>query len=351
MKKLLEQDDKFKPLRIGQVVEGKVVGRGRSALFLDISPFGTGIVFGREFYNAKEELRDLDTGEAISAKVVSFDHQDGYIELSVSDASQELAWDKLKELKEKEELLTVKISGANKGGLLARVHSVPAFLPVSQLNAEHYPRVEGADSNKILRALQEFVGQELTVKVFDLSPREGKLILSERAKDSEKVKETLKNYEAGQTVKSVVTGITDFGAFVSFGKESLEGLIHISELDWAIVEDPSKVVKIGQEIEAKIIDIANDKVFLSLKALKKDPWQDIGKKYKKGSVISGEILKFNPFGAFVKVEDKIQGLIHISELGSSQEKMKELLKMGGKYKFKVLSIEPKEHKITLSLAE
>jgi len=350
MKKILEKDDKFKPLKIGQIVDGKVIGRGKSAIFLDISPFGTGIIYGREFYNSKEELKNLEKEESVSAKVVALDNKDGYIELSASDASQELAWDKLKQLKDKEELINVKISGANKGGLLARVHSVPAFLPVSQLNAEHYPRVEGADSNKILKALQEFVGQELSVKVFDLSQRDGKLILSERAKDSKKIKEILKNYEVGQTVKAKVTGITDFGVFVSFGDEKLEGLIHISELDWAIVEDPSKIVKMGKEIEAKIIDIADDKIFLSLKALKKDPWQNIDKKYKKGAVISGQVIKLNPFGAFIKVEEKIQGLIHISELGS-QEKMKEKLKIGEKYKFKVLSIEPNEHKITLSLAK
>ena len=350
MKKLLEKDDNFKSLKIGQIVDGKVIGRGRSTIFLDISPFGTGIIYGREFYNAKEELKNLENEESISAKVVALDNKDGYIELSVSDASQELAWDKLKELKEKEELIKVKISGANKGGLLARMHGVPAFLPVSQLNTEHYPRVEGADSNKILKALQEFVGQELSVKVFDLSPKDGKLILSERAKDSGKIKEILKNYQVGQTVMAIVTGITDFGVFVNFGEEKLEGLIHISELDWAIVEDPSKIVKMGEEVEAKIIKIADDKIFLSLKALKKDPWQNIDKKYKKGDVLSGKVLKLNPFGAFVKVEEKIQGLIHISELGS-QEKMKEKLKIGNKYKFKVLSIEPNEHKITLSLAE
>jgi len=350
MKKLLEKDDQFKALRVGQIIEGKVIGRGRSAVFLDISPFGTGIIYGREFYNAKEELKEMGIGTNISAKVVEVDNKDGYIELSISSASQELSWDKLKELKDSEELVAVKILGANKGGLLARVHGVNAFLPVSQLNAEHYPRVEGADSNKILNALQEFVGKDLTVKIFDISARDNKLILSERAKDSEKVKEVLKKYEVGQTVASTVTGITDFGVFVNFGEEKLEGLIHISELDWAIVEDPSKIVKMGEKIEAKIIDINENKVFLSLKALKHDPWQDIDKEYKEGAVISGEVLKLNPFGAFIKVEEKIQGLIHVSELGS-QEQMKEKLKVGEKHKFKILSVDPKEHKITLSLAE
>jgi small subunit ribosomal protein S1 len=350
MKKILEKEDQFKALRVDQIVEGKVIGRGRSAIFLDISPFGTGIIYGREFYNAKEELKEMGIGANISAKVVEVDNKDGYIELSISSASQELSWDKLKELKDNEELIEVKILGANKGGLLARVHGVNAFLPVSQLNADHYPRVEGADSNKILTAIQEFIGKDLSVKIFDISAKDSKLILSERAKDSEKIKEVLKKYQIGQVVKATVTGITDFGVFVHFGEEKLEGLIHISELDWAIVEDPSKIVKMDQEIEAKIINVNENKVFLSLKALKQDPWQDVNEKYKEGSVISSEVLKLNPFGAFVKVEEKIQGLIHVSELGS-QDQMKEKLKVGEKYKFKILSVDPKEHKITLSLAE
>jgi len=350
MKGLLEKEDSLKPLKIGEIIEGKIIGRGRSALFLDISPFGTGIIYGREFYSAKDEFRNLEKGATVSAKVLDLDNEDGYIELSASSASQELAWGQLKQKKEQGELITVKISGANKGGLLAKVSSVPAFLPVSQLSNEHYPRVEGADSSKILDALQEFIGQELEVQIFDLSQKEGKLILSEKAKESGKIKEILKNYKVDDVVDATVTGITDFGAFVNFGKEKLEGLIHISELDWAIVENPSKIVKMGEKIKTKIIEISNGKVFLSLKALKKDPWQDIEKKYEKGSVILGKIAKFNPFGAFVEVEEKVQGLAHISEFGS-QEKMKKDLKIGEKYNFKILSIEPKDHKITLSLNE
>lgn len=348
MKSLLEKEDNLKPLKVGQIIDGKIIGRGRSALFLDISPFGTGIIYGKEFYDARDELRNLDKGATVSAKVVDLDNEDGYIELSASDASQELAWGTLEEKRKQGELLTVKILGANRGGLLSKISSVPAFLPVSQLKSEHYPRIKGADSNKILEALKGFIGQELEVKIFDLSQKEGKLILSEKAKESEKIKEILKNYKVGNLVKATVTGITDFGAFVNFGQEKLEGLIHISELDWAIVENPSKIVKMGQEIEVKIIEISNNKVFLSLKAMKKDPWQDVEKKYKKGDIIKGKAVKFNPFGVFVQVEEKIQGLAHVSEFGS-QEKMKEVIKIGEKYNFKVLSIEPKEHKITLAL--
>lgn len=347
MKELLK-DNHLGPLKVGQIVEGRIIGRGRSALFLDLGAFGTGIIYGKEFHSAKEEFKNLKNGVEVSAKVIDLDNEQGYIELSITEAFQELAWEKLKQKKEKGEMVKVKILGANRGGLLTKVSSIPAFLPVSQLKSEHYPRVEGADSSKILKALQEFVGKELEVKIFDLSEKEGKLILSEKAKESEKKKELLKKYKIDQVVTTEVTGITDFGVFVRFAEGELDGLIHISELDWAIIEDPSKVVRVGEKLKAKIIEISNDKVFLSLKALKKDPWENIEKKYKKGDVISGKVIKFNPFGAFIEIEKKIQGLIHISEFGTSK-KMEDALEIGKKYNFKVLSMEPKEYKIGLSL--
>lgn len=348
MKELLEKNDLLKPLKIGQIIEGKVIGRGRSALFLDLGIFGTGIIFGKEFYEAKEELKNLRTGDSVFAKVVDLENEEGYIELSISGASRELAWEGLRQKKEKEEILTVKILGANKGGLLTEVSGIPAFLPVSQLKSANYPRVEGGDSTKIWRALQKFVGKELTVKILDLSQRGEKLILSEKAKETEKIKEVLKEYKLGKIVKGEIVGITDFGVFIRFGKEKIEGLIHISELDWAIVADPSKIVKLGNEVKAKIIEISDDKVFLSLKALKKDPWKDIEKKYKKGDEVLGKVIKFNPFGAFVQIEKKIQGLIHISEFGS-QKRMTETLEIGKKYNFEIISIEPKEYKISFKL--
>jgi len=242
----------------------------------------------------------------------------------------------------------VKILGANKGGLLAEISGIPAFLPVSQLAAGHYPRVVDADKSKILRELQKLVGQELEVKIFDLSPKEEKLILSEKAKETKKIKEILKNYKVGEVVEGQIIDITDFGAFINFGKENLVGLIHISELDWQLIENPSQVVKVGQIVKVKIINISDDKVSLSLKALKKDPWKDIEKKYKKGDIVKGKVTKFNPFGAFVQISLKIQGLIHISEF-RSQEKMAEVLEIGKKYDFKILSLDPREHKMSLKL--
>ena len=350
MKELIEKNNLLKPPKVGEIVEGKVIGKGRSSIFLDLGIIGTGIIYGKEFQEAKEQLKNLKTGDNVFAKITNLENEEGYIELSISGASRELTWVKLQQKKEKGEEIKVKILGANKGGLITEVFRVPAFLPVSQLEDQHYPRVEGGDTTKILRELQKFIGKELEVKIFDLDPKTEKLILSEKAKFAEKIKKILKNYKTGEVVEGEISGITDFGAFMRFGAEGLEGLIHISELDWQLIEDPAEIVKVGQKVKAKIIDISDDRVSLSLKALKKDPWLDIEKKYKKGDQISGKITKFNPFGAFVQVTPKIQGLCHISEFGT-RGKMEEALKVGSRYNFQILEIRPKEHRMSLKLLE
>ena len=350
MKELMEKNDLLKPPQVGKIVEGKIVGFGQAAVFLDLAPWGTGIIYGKEFLEAKNELKKLKIGDTVFAKIIDLENEDGYIELSLSQASNELVWLELQQKKEKGEKIVVKISGANKGGLLTEVSGISAFLPVSQLSPENYPRVEGANSIKILTELQKFIGKDLEVKIFDLDPRERKLILSEKAKEIEKIREMLKNYKVGDVVEGEITGITNFGVFMRFGKEGLEGLIHISELDWQLIEDPADVVKVGDKIKAKIISIADDKVSLSLKALKEDPWKDIEKKFKKGDIKEGEVTKFNPYGAFIKITPKIQGLCHISEFGT-KSKMESSLKIGEKYQFQILSIEPEVHRMSLKLVE
>ncbi len=346
-------------ISVGSIVEGTVIGKDRASLFVDLGEHGNGIVYGREFYAAKEIIKKLNIGDKIYAKVIELENEDGYKELSLQEATKQISWQKLRELKEKGEILKVKITGVNKGGLLTSVEGLPAFLPVSQLSAEHYPRVADADKQKILKELQKFMGQTLEVKVLDLAAEENKLILSEKAKNEEKIKEVLKNYKKGDIVEGEISGVADFGVFIKFPPNSsenksadlqIEGLIHISELDWQLIENPSQIVKIGDIVKAQIIEIKNNQVFLSLKSLKKNPWEDIEKKYQKGDIIKGKVSRLNPFGAFVKIEEKIQGLCHVSEFGS-REKMEESLKIGKEYNFQIISLEPKEHRMTLKLVK
>lgn len=343
-------------LSVGSTVEGTVVARDRSSLFVDLGINGTGIIYGREFYEAKDAIKKLKIGDKIFAKIIELENDEGYKELSLKDAAKEMSWRKLNALKEGGQILTINISGVNKGGLLTALEGIQAFLPVSQLAPEHYPRVIDADKQKILKELQKFIGKTLEVKILDLSAEENKLILSEKAKAEEKIKETLKNYNKGDVIEGEITGIADFGAFIKFpvpvedAEEQIEGLIHISELDWQLVENPAEIVKVGDVVKAKIIDINNNQVFLSLKAMKANPWEEIEKKYKKGEKIKGKITQFSAFGAFVEVTPKIRGLCHISEFGSKQE-MEEKLKIGKTYDFEVLLIEPKEHRMSLKLID
>jgi len=334
------------PLSMGATIEGKVVARDRSSLFIDLGIYGTGIIYGREFYEAKDAIKNLQIGDKVFAKIVELENDQGYRELSLRDATKEISWQRLKELKDKGELVSVRVTGVNKGGLLTSLDGIQAFLPVSQLAPEHYPRVADADKQKILKELQKFIGKTLEVKVLDLLAEENKLILSEKAKSEEKIKETLKNYKKGDVIDGEITGIADFGAFIKFG--DIEGLIHISKLDWQLVENPAEVVKVGETVKAQIIDISNNQVFLSLKSLKPNPWEEIEKQYKKGDVIKGKVTKFSAFGAFVEVAPKIRGLCHISEFPSKEE-MEQKLKVGDTYEFEVLLIEPKEHRMSLKL--
>ena len=357
---------------IGSIVEGKVVARDRSSLYIDLGNQGTGIIFGREFYEVKELIKTLQIGDTVHAKIVELENEDGYRELSLQDATKDLSWQKLREMKDSAEIIKVKITGVNKGGLLTSVNNIPAFLPVSQLSPENYPRVADADKAKILKELQKFIGKTLEVKVLDLLAEENKLILSEKAKTEQAIKKILDQYKKGDIIEGKITGIADFGAFIRFPlpeetaqnstetnaepsgsgskNSSIEGLIHISELDWQLVQNPAEVVKVGEVIKAQIIDINNNQVFLSLKSLKENPWEKIEKEYKKGDTIEGKVISFSPFGAFVEVLPKIRGLCHISEF-SSQKEMEDSLNPGESYKFEILLIESKEHRMSLKLTK
>jgi small subunit ribosomal protein S1 len=361
------------PLSLGSTVEGVVVAKDRSCLFVDLGPSGTGIIYGKEFYEVKDVIKNLKIGDKVYAKVIELENEDGYRELSLKNATKEISWQKLREMKEKGDILKIKVLGVNKGGLLTEINSIPAFLPVSQLSLEHYPRIADADKQKILKELQKFIGKTLEVKILDLSAQENKLILSEKAKTEDKIKEILANYKKGDIIEGKITGITNFGVFIKFPlfslnskkiaedkegdrsdesaeteKSSIEGLIHISELDWQLVENPAEVVKVNEIVKAQIIEINNNQVFLSLKALKRNPWTEIEKKYKKGDIIKGKVIKFSAFGAFVEILPKIRGLCHISEF-ASKTKMEECLEIGKTYDFQVLLIEPREHRISLKL--
>ncbi len=335
----------------GSVAEATLIKKLPRRAYFDLGRFGSGIVFGAELQNAKEIIRNLEPGAKIPAKILELDGEEGCIELSLSEAGKQKLWQQVKELAEAGEVVKVKISAANAGGLMANLGDIDlkAFLPVSQLSLDHYPRVTENDRQKIAEELKKFVGQELSVKIIDVNPRLNKIIISEREVLSANVKELLTKYAVGQTVDAVVSGIADFGVFVRFtDNPEIEGMVHISELDHRLIDSPKEIVKVNDQLKVKIIDIKEGRVFLSLKALKEDPWTEIAAKFSAGQEVSGALYKFNPFGADITLEGGAQGLIHISEYGG-QDEMKAALTRGNQHKFVIDYIKHEEKRIVLKL--
>ncbi len=347
-----QKQDLFAVPKIGDILTGKILEITNSAIYIDLGRFGTGIVYGRELFDDLETFKKAKIGDAIQASVISLENEDGYIEMSLRSASRERSWEELKRKYQIGEVFLTKILDANRGGLIVRVSGIVGFIPVSQLAPEHYPRVEGGDKTRILERLQSLIGKDLPVKVIDVVPEEEKLIVSEKAAVYEKIKDVMSALKIGTIIEGTISGVVDFGAFVKFnfqGKD-LEGLVHISELAWQRIDDPRDFVKTGDKIKAEVIGVDSSRISLSIKKLQKDPWLKALEKYKVGDIVIGEVVKINPFGAFVKLDKEIHGLAHISELTDKPGvKTEDILKTGVKKKFKIISIEPTEHRLGLSL--
>ena len=335
------------PPSVGDIVEGTVSAIGRARVYIEIKPFGTGLIFGREFMNARDILRKVSVGDTIAAKVVDPSNEDGYIELSLKEARQALIWSDAEEAVKKQTVMSLPIKEANKGGLIIEWQGISGFLPASQLSADHYPRVEDGDKDKILSELGSLVGQSLSVIIITADQKEGKLIFSEKGpQEKEEKEEKVSKYEVGDVLNGEVTGAVDFGVFVKL-EEGLEGLVHISELDWGLVEDTRTMFKVGDKVQVKVIEVKDDKISLSIKQLKENPWVTAAKKYDKGQEVQGVIIKYNKHGALASIEEGVAGLVHISEF-ESEEDLKNSLSLGQSYTFTISLFEPKEQRMTLS---
>ncbi|MCA9373939.1 S1 RNA-binding domain-containing protein [Candidatus Peregrinibacteria bacterium] len=332
----------------GQLIEGKVITVLPNKILVDIEGVTTGIISGREAKDSEDTLKNAQPGDEIAAYVIEEENEDGYIVLSLRKATQEKTWKKFLDAYETGEVVKVKANEANKGGLLLETNGIKGFIPVSQLAPMHYPRVNDADANQILARLQKLVGLEFGVKIINIDKDNGKLILSERAAMEEERRKALKDLVVGSVVKGKISGIVKFGIFVAF--EGLEGLVHISEIAWGHVKNPSDYGKLGDQVEVQVIGIDGDKISLSMKRLIPDPWLEATKKYKIGSLVEGEVNRMTPFGAFVKLNDEINGLIHVSEISEDAiSDPAEVLKIGDVVKAKVIAVEPEEHRVGLSI--
>ncbi|MEK7558471.1 MAG: S1 RNA-binding domain-containing protein [Patescibacteria group bacterium] len=344
MKDFLEKSGKTP--EVEDLVEGPVISVEGGVVYVDLKPFGMGIIYGIEFMNARDIIKKINLGDVIKAKVVEKENEDGYIELSLKEARQALIWNEAEAAIREKRVIEILVREANKGGLIMEWQGIQGFLPASQLKSEHYPRVEDGDKEKILRELKKLVGTRISVSIISASPKEGKLIFSEKDLDQKDKQEIIEKYSLGDEIDGIVTGIVDFGIFLKI-EEGLEGLVHISEIDWGLVEDPKALFKVGEKIHVKIIEIKDGKISLSIKALRENPWKEAEKKYKKDDTVSGVVIKFNKHGALISIEEGVAGLVHVSEFGS-EEKLRATLELGKTYNFQITLFEPKEQRMTLS---
>ena len=350
MNDLIASGAEIRVLKPGDMVEGKIISVTKNDVYLDLAGYGVGVVRGRELYDDQATLNSLKPGDIIEASVVETENREGNVELSLRQAGHERVWQKLRDLMESRDVVATKILSANKGGLMIEINNVTGFLPVSQLSIEHYPRVEEGDKNRILGILNSYVGQHFNVQVITADAEEEKLIVSEKAVFEADLQKNLSALKISDIVTGQITGIVDFGVFVKFGE--LEGLVHISELAWQRIENPKDLFKVSDSVKAKVIAIEKGRVSLSIKQLQTDPWQESVKKYQLGQVVKGKVSKIMPFGVFVELDQDIQGLAHLIELSHSEVKdANEVVKEGEEYDFKVISIEPAEHRLGLSIKQ
>lgn len=344
----VESAEPRRPL-LDDLVEGPVIAVDKAAIYIDLKPFGTGIIYGREFIAARDLIKKTNIGDIIKAKVVDQENTDGYVELSLKEAKQALTWSDAELAIKAKTIFDLTIKDANKGGLIIDWQGVSGFLPASQLKPDHYPRVEDSDKDKILRELKKLIGTKLSVTMISANPKDGKLIFSEKETNPEERQEVISKYAVGDEIECEVTGIVDFGVFLKI-EDGLEGLVHISELDWGLVEDPRTLFKLKDKVRAKVIDIKDGKISLSIKALKDNPWKSFDGTLKRGDIVRGVVIKYNKHGALVSIKEGVAGLVHHSTFGTD-EKLREALQLGRTYPFTVTLFEPKDQRMTLSFGE
>ncbi len=348
MDELLKDSPEVLRVQPGQLVEGTVVFRGKNKLLLDIGGVATGIVSGRELRDSFNTFKDLRVGEPVSALVLEEENDEGMIVLSLRMASQQKAWDRFHRMVENDSTMKFTAQEANKGGLLSNIDGIRTFLPVSQLAPSNYPRVNNADVSEIISRLSKFIGHTFTVKIITMDEDAGKIVVSEREAMAEERAKSLESLKVGDVKEGLVSGIVKFGLFVAF--DGLEGLVHISEIAWGHVKNPAEFAEVGDKVKVKVIGVDGEKLSLSIKQLTKDPWEEIAERYPVGREVEGTVVRFADYGAFIKLEKDINGLVHLSELAHHKiTDPGEALKIGEKVKAQVINIDVDERRIGLSI--
>ena len=355
MEALLAESMVFRQLHSGDIVDGTIVSVSPAEILVDIGYKSDAIVDNRELDRLdKEFLSGLEPGGSVVAYVLAPEDKDGNVVISLLRAQQEQDWRQADELLKSQEVFEGVVTGYNRGGVIVRVGRVRGFVPASQLSDRWHAQQE--DSGDPEQRWSKLTGQEMQLKVVELDRRRNRLILSERAamRDWRKTRkdQLLSELNQGDVLTGIVTSIAQFGAFVDLG--GADGLIHLSELAWHRVEHPSEIVQVGQEVQVYVLNIDEDRkrIGLSLRRLTPEPWSTIGDSFTVGQIVDATITKLTNFGAFAKIGDSIEGLIHISELADHRvSHPKEVVHEGDQVQVRIIRIELQRRRVGLSMRQ
>lgn len=346
---LRASEQQYRTLKHGDVIEGSVMKLGRDEILVDIGAKTEGIIPNHELQSLSESEREaLQVGDGLLVSVLQPENNEGHAVLSLDRARQEKSWRDLQKTFEAGEVIQAKVTGHNKGGLLVNLEGVRGFVPSSQVSS-----MPAGEANKQAE-MARLQNQTLPLKIIEINRNRNRLILSERQAVQEQ-RETmrtrlLKELEPGQVRPGTVTSICDFGAFVDIG--GADGLIHLSELSWKRVNHPSEVLKVGDRVNVHVlsVDPTERKIALSLKRTEPEPWSTITENYQLGQNVRGTITQLTSFGAFARLEDGIEGLIHVSELAEGRvAHPRNVVHEGEVLDLKVIRIDPARRRIGLSL--
>jgi small subunit ribosomal protein S1 len=338
-------DETIKYFNDGDIVDGTIVKVDRDEVLLDIGYKTEGVIPSREL-SIKHDVDPHDVvavGDKVEALVLQKEDKEGRLILSKKRAQYERAWGTIEKLKEEDGVVTGTVIEVVKGGLILDI-GLRGFLPASLVEMRR------------VRDLQPYVGREIEAKIIELDKNRNNVVLSRRAWLEQTQSEVRQNFltqlAKGQIRKGVVSSIVNFGAFVDLG--GVDGLVHVSELSWKHIDHPSEVVQVGDEVTVEVLDVDMDRerVSLSLKATQEDPWQHFARTHQIGQIVPGKVTKLVPFGAFVRVEEGIEGLVHISELAERHVEIPEqVVQVGDDVMVKIIDIDLERRRISLSLKQ
>jgi len=342
----------FRTLQRGDVVEGVVVSADRDGVLVDIGTKSEGMVPAGEAQGLIDH-GEIHVGAEVLVYVVQPEDQDGHVVLSVNRARAERGWRTMQHLFDDGQVFEAEVIDHNKGGLIVNADGVRGFIPLSQVAGV---RLDGSTEDEVGDKLASMVGQTIPVKVLEINRRRNRLILSERQAVQERrglrKDQLINELKEGEVRHGRVSSLCDFGAFVDLG--GADGLVHLSELAWRQVSHPREVLQVGQEVDVYVLNVDREKkkIALSLRRLQPEPWTTIAERFSPGDVVEGTITKLATFGAFARVEDGIEGLIHISELGEGHiVHPRNVVKEGDRVTLRVLRVEPERRRLALSMRQ